>query len=196
VPNFKWCYMIWNQNVLLVIVCWHCTEFSRLSFFWNIFTICKNCAIHREIIQYWFIKSKPLTGMDSKFRLIRLNIIEVVIYMYTYWLSWGCGLDIRVIALDLLSPRSVPTIFLGVASENSWYLGDNKSAIKFVPVPNFEPRLFVPMPGNMGRPAFTFINLYIFCNLQRIINKNIHLGYVCIIRNSFVCLFVGKLPFC
>jgi hypothetical protein len=26
----------------------------------------------------------------------------------------------------------------------------------------------------MGRPAFTFINLYIFCNLQRIINKNIH----------------------
>jgi hypothetical protein len=27
---------------------------------------------------------------------------------------------------------------------------------------NFEPRLFVPMPGNMGRPAFTFINLYIF----------------------------------
>jgi putative lipase involved disintegration of autophagic bodies len=47
------------------------------------------------------------------------------------------------------------------------------------------------MPGNMGRPAFTFINLYIFCNLQRIINKNIHLGYVCIdflIRNSLVCL--------
>jgi hypothetical protein len=47
------------------------------------------------------------------------------------------------------------------------------------------------MPGNMGRPAFTFINLYIFCNLQRINNKNIHLGYVCIdflIRNSFVCL--------
>ena len=43
----------------------------------------------------------------------------------------------------------------------------------------FEPRLFVPMPGNMGRPAFTFINLYIYCNLQRIINKNIHLGYVC-----------------
>jgi hypothetical protein len=36
------------------------------------------------------------------------------------------------------------------------------------------------MPCNMGRPAFTFINLYIFCNLQRIINKNIHLGYVCI----------------
>ena len=47
------------------------------------------------------------------------------------------------------------------------------------------------MPGNMGRPAFTFINLYIFCNLQRIIKKNIHLGYVCIyflIRNSFICL--------
>jgi hypothetical protein len=42
----------------------------------------------------------------------------------------------------------------------------------------------------MSRPAFTFINLYIFCNLQRIINRNIHLGYVCIyflIRNSFVC---------
>jgi hypothetical protein len=38
---------------------------------------------------------------------------------------------------------------------------------QFVPVRNFEPRLFVPMPGNMGRPAFTFINLYIFCNLQR-----------------------------
>ena len=52
-------------------------------------------------------------------------------------------------------------------------------ARQFVPVRNFEPRLFVPMPGNMGRPAFTFINLYIFCNLQRIINKNIHLGYVC-----------------
>jgi hypothetical protein len=25
----------------------------------------------------------------------------------------------------------------------------------------------------MDRPAFTFINLYIFCNLQRIINKNV-----------------------
>ena len=64
---------------------------------------------------------------------------------------------------------------------------------QFVPVRNFEPRLFVPMPGNMSRPAFTFINLYIFCNLQRIINRNIHLGYVCIyflIRNSFVCLLV------
>ena len=23
------------------------------------------------------------------------------------------------------------------------------------------------MPGNMGRPAFTFINLYKYCNLQR-----------------------------
>ena len=33
---------------------------------------------------------------------------------------------------------------------------------QFVPVRNFEPRLFVPMPGNMGRPAFTFINLYIY----------------------------------
>ena len=60
----------------------------------------------------------------------------------------------------------------------------------------FEPRLFVPMPGNMGLPAFTFINLFIFCNLQRIINKNIHLGYVCIyllIRNSFVCLLASSL---
>jgi hypothetical protein len=27
----------------------------------------------------------------------------------------------------------VPTIFLGVASENSWYLGDNKSAITLIP---------------------------------------------------------------
>ena len=62
---------------------------------------------------------------------------------------------------------------------------------QFVTVRNFEPRLFVPMPGNMGRPAFTFINLYIFCNLQHIIKKNIHLGYVCIyflICNSFICL--------
>ena len=50
---------------------------------------------------------------------------------------------------------------------------------QFVPVRNFEPRLFVPMPGIMGRPAFTFINLYIFCNLQRIINQNIHFDYVC-----------------
>ena len=33
---------------------------------------------------------------------------------------------------------------------------------QFVPVRNFEPWLFVPMPGNMGRPAFTFINLYLF----------------------------------
>jgi hypothetical protein len=57
--------------------------------------------------------------------------------------------------------------------------GRPKLPWQFVPVRNFEPRLFVPMPGNMGRPAFTFINLYIFCNLQRIINKNIHLGYVC-----------------
>ena len=57
--------------------------------------------------------------------------------------------------------------------------GRAKLPRQFVPVRNFEPRLFVPMPGNMGRPAFTFINLYIFCNLQRIINKNIHLGYVC-----------------
>ena len=57
--------------------------------------------------------------------------------------------------------------------------GRPKLPRQFVPVRNFEPRLFVPMPGNMGRPAFTFINLYIFCNLQRIINKNIHLGYVC-----------------
>ena len=54
-----------------------------------------------------------------------------------------------------------------------------KLPMQFVPVRNFEPRLFVPMPGNMGRPAFTFINLFIYCNLQRIINKNIHLGYVC-----------------
>ena len=69
--------------------------------------------------------------------------------------------------------------------------GRPKLPRQFVPVRNFEPRLFVPMPGNMGRPAFTFINLYIFCNLQPIINKNIHLGYVCIyflFRNSFVCL--------
>ena len=66
---------------------------------------------------------------------------------------------------------------------------------QFVPVRNFEPRLFVPMPGNMSQPAFTFINLYIFCNLQRIINRNIHLGYVCIyflIRNSFVCLLASS----
>ena len=59
--------------------------------------------------------------------------------------------------------------------------------MQFVPVPNFEPRLFVPMPGNMGRPAFTFINLYIFCNLQRNINKNIHLGYVC------TCVYITKI---
>jgi sugar phosphate permease len=35
-----------------------------------------------------------------------------------------------------------------------------------------------------------------FRNLQRIINKNIHLGYVCIyflIRNSFVCLLASSL---
>ena len=57
--------------------------------------------------------------------------------------------------------------------------GRPKLPRQFVPVRNFELRLFVPMPGNMGRPAFTFINLYIFCNLQRIINNNIHLGYVC-----------------
>jgi hypothetical protein len=74
--------------------------------------------------------------------------------------------------------------------------GRPKLPRQFVSVRHFEPRLFVPMTGNMGRPAFTFVNLYIFCNLQRIINKNIHHGYVCIyflIRNSFVCLFVGKL---
>jgi hypothetical protein len=57
--------------------------------------------------------------------------------------------------------------------------GRPKLPRQFVPVRNFEPRLFVPMPGKMGRPAFTFVNLYIFCNLQRIINKNIHLVYVC-----------------
>ena len=28
---------------------------------------------------------------------------------------------------------SVPTIFLGVASENNWYLGENKSAITLIP---------------------------------------------------------------
>ena len=64
--------------------------------------------------------------------------------------------------------------------------GRPKLPRQFVPVRNFEPRLFVPMPGNMGRPAFTFINLYIFCNLQRIINKklpfvpvrNLDLGYL------------------
>jgi hypothetical protein len=28
---------------------------------------------------------------------------------------------------------SVPTIFLGAASENSWYLGDNNSAITLIP---------------------------------------------------------------
>ena len=74
--------------------------------------------------------------------------------------------------------------------------GQPKLPRQFVPVGNFEPRLFVPMPGNMGRPAFTFINLYIYCNLQRIINKNIHLCYVCIyflIRNSFVCLLASSL---
>jgi hypothetical protein len=66
--------------------------------------------------------------------------------------------------------------------------GRPKLPRQFVPVRHFEPRLFVPMPGNMGRSAFTFINLYIFCNLQRIINKNIHLGYASIyflFRNSF-----------
>ena len=70
--------------------------------------------------------------------------------------------------------------------------GRPKLPRQFVPVRNFEPRLFVPMPGNMGRPAFTFINLYIFCNLQRIINQNIHLDYVCIyfLIRKFVCLFV------
>ena len=70
------------------------------------------------------------------------------------------------------------------------YSGRPKLPRQFAPIRNFQPRLFVPMPGNIGRPAFTFINLYIYCNLQRIINKNIHLGYVCIyflIRNSFVC---------
>jgi hypothetical protein len=74
--------------------------------------------------------------------------------------------------------------------------GRPKLPRKFVPVRHFEPRLFVSMPCNMGRPAFTFINLYIFCNLQRIINKNIHLGYVCIyflIRNSFACLLASSL---
>ena len=40
--------------------------------------------------------------------------------------------------------------------------GRPKLPRQFVPVRNFEPWLFVPMPGNMGRPAFTFINLYIF----------------------------------
>ena len=70
--------------------------------------------------------------------------------------------------------------------------GRPKLPRQFVPVRNFESRLFVPMPGNMGRPAFTFINLYIFCNLQRIINKNIHLGYVCVIR-LFVCLLASSL---
>ena len=35
--------------------------------------------------------------------------------------------------------------------------GRPKLPRQFVPVRNFEPRLFVPMPGNMGRPAFTFI---------------------------------------
>ena len=59
------------------------------------------------------------------------------------------------------------------------YSGRPKLPRQFVPVRNFEPRPFVPMPGNMGRTAFTFINLYIFCHLQRIINNNIHLGYVC-----------------
>ena len=66
--------------------------------------------------------------------------------------------------------------------------GRPKLPRQFVPVRNFEPRLFVPMPGNMGRPAFTFINLYIFCNLQRIHD------YACIyfLIRKFVCLF-GKL---
>jgi hypothetical protein len=31
--------------------------------------------------------------------------------------------------------------------------GRPKLPRQFVPVRNFEPRLFVPMPGNMGRPA-------------------------------------------
>jgi hypothetical protein len=72
--------------------------------------------------------------------------------------------------------------------------GRPKLPRQFVPVRNFEPRLFVPMPGNMGRPAFTFINLYIFCNLQRIINKNIHLGYVC--TCVYILLFVIRLFVC
>ena len=70
--------------------------------------------------------------------------------------------------------------------------GRPKLPRQFVLVRNFEPRLFVPMPGNMGRPAFIFINLYIYCNLQRIIKK-IFISAVCIyflIRDSFVCLFV------
>ena len=74
--------------------------------------------------------------------------------------------------------------------------GRPKLPRQFVPVRNFESRLFVPMPGNMDRPAVTFINLYIFCNLQRIIDKNIHLSYVCIyflIPNSFVYLLASSL---
>jgi hypothetical protein len=69
-----------------------------------------------------------------------------------YVVNWGTNYS-RCIRLD------------GPAARCS---GRPKLPRQFVPVRNFEPRLFVPMPGNMGRPAFTFINLYIFCNLQRI----------------------------
>ena len=72
--------------------------------------------------------------------------------------------------------------------------GRPKLPRQFVPVRNFEPRLFVPMPGNMGRPAFTFINLYIYIVIYNVfsINQNIHLDYVCIyfLIRKFVCLFV------
>ena len=58
--------------------------------------------------------------------------------------------------------------------------GRAKLPRQFVPVRNFEPRLFVPMPGNMGRPAFTFINLYIFCNLQRIQYQSKYSSRLCV----------------
>jgi hypothetical protein len=93
------------------------------------------------------------------------------------WRRIHCSDETRCIRLD------------GPAARCS---GRPKLRRQFVPVRNFQPRLFVPMPGNMGRPAFTFINLDIFCNLQRIINQNIHLDYVCIyfLIRKFVCLFV------
>jgi hypothetical protein len=42
-------------------------------------------------------------------------------------------MDARYSGNSTLIVPSVPTIFLGVAMENCWYLGDNKSVITLIP---------------------------------------------------------------
>jgi hypothetical protein len=56
-------------------------------------------------------------------KMLRVDCIMWVVYLLRQFNSGNSTLIVP----------SVPTSFLGVASENSWYLGNNKNAITLIP---------------------------------------------------------------